>query len=62
MIKQKLMNFSYIGETKLNPEDGKYYVLEYSTRDIPMSSDFKKKIETRNKEKKKWKNKSNQQK
>lgn len=56
------MNFSYIGETKLNPEDGKYYVLEYSTRDIPMSSDFKKKIETRNKEKKKWKNKSNQQK
>lgn len=62
MIKQKLLNFDYVGQTKFNPEDGKYYVLEYSTRNIPISSDFKKKVKTKNKENKKWKSKSNQQK
>lgn len=62
MIKQKLMNFSYVGETKLNPQDGLYYVLEYSTRDIPTSSEFKRKTELKIKQNKKWKNKSNQQK
>lgn len=64
MIKQKLMNFAFVGQTKFNPEDGKYYVLEYSTRDIPISASMKKEYKLNNKikEKKECLNKLNQQK
>lgn len=61
-MSKKLMDFSYIGQVKFNPEDGLYYVLEYSTRDIPMTSEFKEKKGINTKENKKWKNKSNPQK
>jgi len=41
----KLIDFSYIGQKKYNPEDDTYYVLEYSTRNLPISAEQKKKNE-----------------
>lgn len=34
-MSKKLLDFKYVGETKFNPEDGKWYTLHFSTRFPP---------------------------
>lgn len=52
-MSKKLLDFKYVGETKYNPEDGKWYTLHFSTRFPPPKRD---KREPKNNIKPKFKN------